>query len=131
MKKILSFLLVALCLITACRKKNNSAEVTTVAGTGTMNFVDGKGADASFSNLMGLAIDPADNIYVADATNNRVMRYINGAAQGSIVVGGNRHGPQPNQLYNPVGLSFDRHGNLYVVEYGNHRVQKFNINLNA
>jgi DNA-binding beta-propeller fold protein YncE len=59
------------------------------------------------------------------------MRWMKGATQGNIIVGGNGRGEQSNQLNRPVGLSFDRHGNLYVVDYGNHRVQKFNIDRNA
>jgi DNA-binding beta-propeller fold protein YncE len=66
-------------------------------------------------------------VYVADQGNARIMRWVKGATQGSVIVGGNGGGGQSNQLNVPVGLSFDRHGNLYVVDYGNHRVQKFNI----
>jgi DNA-binding beta-propeller fold protein YncE len=55
------------------------------------------------------------------------MRWMKGATQGNIIVGGNGEGEQSNQLNGPVGLSFDRHGNLYVVDNENHRVQKFNI----
>jgi hypothetical protein len=59
------------------------------------------------------------------------MRWVKGATQGSVIVGGNGEGGQSNQLNRPVGLSFDRHGNLYVVDYRNHRVEKFNIDSNA
>jgi hypothetical protein len=60
------------------------------------------------------------------------MRWVKGATQGSVIVGGNGvGGGQSNQLNVPVGLSFDRHGNLYVVDNGNDRVQKFNIDSNA
>lgn len=54
-----------------------------------------------------------------------------GAKQGSVVVGGNGRGAQPNQLYNCWYLSFDRQGNLYVSDYNNHRIQKFNIAPNS
>jgi hypothetical protein len=59
------------------------------------------------------------------------MRWVNGTTQGSVIVGGNDEGEQPNQLNGPVGLSFDQHGNLYVVDPGKDRVQKFNIDSNA
>jgi sugar lactone lactonase YvrE len=64
---------------------------------------------------------------VADSGNARIMRWMKGATQGNIIVGGIGQGEQSNQLNYPIGLSFDRHGNLYVVDRGNHRVQKFNI----
>jgi hypothetical protein len=68
---------------------------------------------------------------VADGWNARIMRWVKGATQGSIIVGGNGRGVQSNQLNDPIGLSFDRHGILYVVDWGNARVQKFNIDSNA
>jgi hypothetical protein len=55
------------------------------------------------------------------------MRWVKGATQGSVIVGGNGRGEQSNQLNQPIGLSLDQPGNLYVVEAGNDRVQKFNI----
>jgi DNA-binding beta-propeller fold protein YncE len=68
---------------------------------------------------------------VDDGGNDRIMRWVKGATQGSVIVGGNGGGGQSNQLNGPMGLSFDRHGNLYVVEWGKRRVQKFNIDSNA
>ncbi|CAF5022701.1 unnamed protein product, partial [Rotaria sp. Silwood1] len=79
----------------------------------------------------GVVVDQLGTVYVADGWNHRIMRWPNGAKQGSVIVGGNGRGGQSNQLNYPTGLSFDRHGNLYVVDYGNHRVQKFNTDSNA
>ncbi|CAF2109237.1 unnamed protein product, partial [Rotaria magnacalcarata] len=59
--------------------------------------------------------------------NNRVMRWTQGATQGTVIAGGNGRGAGANQLNVPTGLSFDRHGNLYVVDAGNHCVQRFSI----
>ncbi|CAF4343683.1 unnamed protein product, partial [Rotaria sordida] len=61
----------------------------------------------------------------------RIMRWIKGATQGAVIIGGKGEGEESNQLNGPVGLSFDRYGNLYVVDNENHRVQKFNIDSNA
>ena len=79
------------------------------------------------SSPQGVVVDQLDTVYVADCGNARIMRWMKGATQGNIIVGGNGEGEQSNQLNGPIGLSFDRHGNLYVVDCGNHRVQKFNI----
>ncbi|CAF2108453.1 unnamed protein product, partial [Rotaria magnacalcarata] len=62
-----------------------------------------------------------------DALNNRVMRWTQGATQGTVIVGGNGLGAAANQFHAPLGLSFDRHGNLYAVDQNNHRVQRFSI----
>ncbi|CAF5087513.1 unnamed protein product, partial [Rotaria socialis] len=66
-------------------------------------------------------------LYVAESKNDRVMRWVQGAKQGTLLVGGNSRGAEANQLGSPLGLSFDRQGNLYVAEYGNNRVQRFSI----
>ncbi|CAF5149418.1 unnamed protein product, partial [Rotaria sp. Silwood1] len=78
----------------------------------------------------GVVVDQLDTVYVADAGNDRIMRWPKGATQGSVIIGGNGKGEQSNQLHWPVGLSFDRHGNLYVVDWGNQRVQKFDLQFN-
>ncbi|CAF3126277.1 unnamed protein product, partial [Rotaria sp. Silwood2] len=49
------------------------------------------------------------------------MRWSQGVNQGTIIVGGNGQGSQPNQLSRRLGLSFDREGNLYVSDNQNHR----------
>ena len=69
-------------------------------------------------------VDLLGTVYVADHYNHRVIRWLKGATEGSVVI--DSHG-QPNQLNLPWDLSFDRQNNLYVVDYGNHRLQKFNI----
>ncbi|CAF2712728.1 unnamed protein product, partial [Rotaria sp. Silwood2] len=78
----------------------------------------------------GVVVDQLGTVYVADARNDRIMRWPKGATQGSVIVGGNGRGEQSNQLNWPFGLSFDRHGNLYVVDCGNHRVQRFDLQSN-
>ncbi|CAF3411413.1 unnamed protein product [Rotaria socialis] len=75
----------------------------------------------------GLFVDALGTLYVAESKNDRVMRWVQGAKQGTLIVGGNGRGAGANQLNSPLGLSFDRHGNLYVAEYGNNRVQRFSI----
>ncbi len=64
---------------------------------------------------------------LADTYNHRVMRWLEGSREGSIIIGGNGCGQQPNQFNYLTGLSFDRQGNLYVVDYNNYRIQKFDI----
>ncbi len=74
-----------------------------------------------------MIIDLLGTVYVADYSNHRAMSWYNGAIQGSVTVGGNGQGTQPNQLNNLQGLSFDRHGNLYVAGGINNRIQPFRI----
>ncbi|CAF2072465.1 unnamed protein product, partial [Rotaria magnacalcarata] len=72
-------------------------------------------------------VDMLGTLYVAEYGNHRVMRWTQGANQGTVIVGGNGGGAGANQFNSAIGLSFDRHGNLYVADWGNHRVQRFSI----
>ncbi|CAF2108053.1 unnamed protein product, partial [Rotaria magnacalcarata] len=88
----------------------------------------GQGEGSALTQLnypQGLFVDTLGTLYVADTGNNRVMRWTQGAKQGTVIVGG--YGAGANQLNWPMGLSFDRHGNLYVADLSNHRVQRFSI----
>ncbi|CAF4280841.1 unnamed protein product, partial [Adineta steineri] len=70
-------------------------------------------------------VDDLGQIYVVDFGSHRVMRWCKEKKEGEIVVGKNRQGNQPNQLYFPRGLSFDDEENLYILDANNYRIQKF------
>jgi uncharacterized protein (TIGR03437 family) len=58
------------------RKVSTSGIITTYAGTGSLGF-SGDGGDAVNARLnwpMGMAVDPAGNLYVADYGNQRIRR---------------------------------------------------------
>jgi len=57
------------------RKITATGQVTTLAGDGaTAGIVNGTGAAARFNNPYGVAVDGAGNMYVADASNNRIRK---------------------------------------------------------
>ena len=68
-----------------------------------------------------------ESVYVVDQGNDRVMRWLRDAKEGSVIVGGNGRGSRDNQFNRPSGILFDRQGNLYVVDYDNHRVERFSV----
>jgi len=90
----------------------------------------------------GLALDPSDDLYVADVDNNRVLEYTNplttdttadivfgqsnfassGCNQGATTAGA-------GTLCNPAGVAIDSHENLYVADDENHRVLEYNTPL--
>src|ERR1700743_3836444 len=72
MKKNPTIILIALLFASACRYP--AREVTTYAGNGTLGYADGNVNDAQFSNPMGLAVDMAGNVYLADSRNNRIRK---------------------------------------------------------
>jgi serine/threonine-protein kinase len=128
MKRNLSFLLVAISFITACNKKNTSPRVTTFAGNGAMGFADGKATDASFSNLMGIAIDSAGNTYVADSRNNRIRKVsFNGTV--TTLAGSGKDGSADGKgvsasFFFPVAVAAGANGNVYVADTHNSLIRK-------
>jgi hypothetical protein len=61
--------------------------VTTIAGTAqTFGFADGTGAAAQFASLFGVAVDSADNVYVADRDNGLIRKVVPNSALTSGVV---------------------------------------------
>jgi sugar lactone lactonase YvrE len=95
---------------------------TIVAGTG----VAGAGFDQLYQPW-GIYVDESDNdaLYVADFLNNRVMKWLPGATNGTIVAGGNGAGALYTQLYYPTYVFVDSFGTIYVSEYTNQRVTKW------
>ncbi len=56
------------------RKITPDGTVSTFAGTGTAGATDGIWSSAQFNSPTGIAVDDADNIYVADYGNNKIRK---------------------------------------------------------
>jgi sugar lactone lactonase YvrE len=63
----------------------------------------------------GLAVDSADNVYVADLGSGSVFRFTPTGTKTTFTSG----------LSSPRSLAFDRNGVLYVGEFGTHDIVKF------
>ncbi|MGN6603931.1 MAG: gliding motility-associated C-terminal domain-containing protein [Ginsengibacter sp.] len=74
---------------------------------------------------IGICIDAAGNLYIADELNQRVQKWAPEATFGVTVAGGNGKGNSANQFNDPYDVAVDALGNLYVVDWLNNRVQKF------
>jgi sugar lactone lactonase YvrE len=79
-------------------------------------------APGQFFDPEGIAIDGQGNVYVSEATNNRIQKLTRDGK--SIAVFGGPQGDAPGQFNSPFGISLDRIGNLYVADLNNNRVQK-------
>ncbi len=112
------------------RKITPAGVVSTVAGAIDLDgSADGTGAAARFSFPYGLAIDGADNLYVADR-NNCMIRKITPAGSVTTLAGSpNIHGFADGtgaaaHFSGPEGVAVDKAGNVYVADYYNCTIRK-------
>src|SRR2546425_11373876 len=116
------------------RKVSAAGIITTVAGRGTGQS-SGDGGPATLAELiqpLGVAVDPAGNVYIADEGSNRI-RKVNTAGIISTIAGNGKQGfdgdggPATSaSLYEPSGVAVDLAGNVYISDAGNFRIRKVN-----
>ncbi|CAF1363810.1 unnamed protein product, partial [Adineta steineri] len=88
---------------------------------------NGSGSGANqFNSPRTVLVVSSGALYISDAGNNRVTRWLPNATGGTTVVGGTL-GTASNQLNFPETILFDKNGNLLVVDRGNNRIQLFNL----
>ena len=98
------------------------------AATSGLTVAGGNGAGSAANQLalpLNVAVDADGNVYVADASNDRVQKWAPGASSGVTVAGGNGAGSAANQLFGPGFLAVDADGNVYVTDGNNNRVQEW------
>jgi len=114
------------------RKVNASGVITTIAGNGTSGFSgDGGAATAARLNYpSGVAVDAAGNIYIADASNQRI-RKVNTSGIMSTIAGrgimgfsGDGGAGTAAELDYPRGITVDGSGNVYFADQLNNRIRK-------
>jgi streptogramin lyase len=110
------------------RKIDPKGEVTTLAGGTAPGSADGTGTSASFNHPMGVAVDAAGIVYVAD-TANHLIRRITPKGEVTTLAGGGK-GSAANGLgaaasFNwPTGIAVDGSGNIYVADSANLMIRK-------
>src|SRR5271155_3608762 len=63
------------------------------------------------------------NLYVADQSNHRIVKWKSGATSGQVVVGGNQQGSGDHQLSNPYDVIIDKErDSLIICDLSNRRV---------
>ena len=134
------------------RKVDAAGVISTVAGSGEVGFGEGgyggDGGPAVAAQLdwpIGVAVDGAGNLYIADYLNHRI-RKVDAAGVISTVAGdgtrgygevgfgevgfgeggfGGDGGPAvAAQLNRPAGVALDGAGNLYIADSGNDRIRR-------
>jgi sugar lactone lactonase YvrE len=112
----------------AIRKIAPDGSVTTIAGNGKPGFADGPGALARFNGPVGIAVDDAGIVYVADTYNDRIRRI---ALDGSVstVAGNGQPGEADGAARDagfdtPAAVAVARDGTLFVADTGNHAIRR-------
>lgn len=137
------------------RVVNTSGYINTFAGNGTPAYL-GDGAAATSAELyspLGVACDPAGNVYIADA-RNYVVRKVNAVSGVITTIAGTNasdnyidgksdytYGNGQNGdaftgggiatgagIYAPYGIAVDEAGNLLVAEYFDHLIRRVSAN---
>ena len=108
--------------------------ISTIAGTAGSNSYggdSGPAAKALFNGPLGVALDSAGNVYVADTGNERVRKIIVLTGIIQTVVGSGTDGftgdggsATSAELFAPYGIAFDSKGTMYIADSANGAVRK-------
>ena len=111
-------------------RKVSSGVITTVAGNGATSFAGdgGPAIGAQMNQPYGVAVDAADNLYVADSYNNRIRKVSSGvittvAGNGSQGFSGDGSSATAAELSKPFGVAVDSAGEVYIADTFNYRVR--------
>ena len=96
-------------------RKVSNGVITTVAGNGTLGSSgdNGPATSAELAGPVGVAVDAAGNLYIADFSSNRVRKVSNGVIT-----------TVASQLSNPNAVAVDAAGNVYIAEMYNALILK-------
>ncbi|MBI5030660.1 MAG: cadherin-like beta sandwich domain-containing protein [Chloroflexi bacterium] len=116
--------------------KANGASADGVLGQADFTAIGGGLGQNRLNQPMGIAMTSSGTLFVADFSNNRVVRFDNAAskangANADAVLGqadfaSNTGATTQNGMRQPFGAACDNQGHLYVSDTNNHRILIFN-----
>ncbi|MGA8108193.1 MAG: Ig-like domain repeat protein, partial [Acidobacteriaceae bacterium] len=137
------------------RKVDASGTITTLAGSANSGYLGdgGAGPQAELYSPLGVACDPAGNVYIADARNYVIRKVsaatgvittvagdngvsVYGDGKGTFSYGNGQNGDNYSGggiatgagIYAPYGIAVDQAGNLLIAEYFDHIIRKVTAN---
>lgn len=110
-------------------KVTQEGVVTLIAGSGDSGNTDGTGTEVLFNHQANdIAIDHADNVYLADGGNNSIRKITPQGVVSTLAGSGSRgykDGTGTEAVFDfPSGITVDTSGNLYVSDKYNYRIRK-------
>ncbi len=106
--------------------------ISTIAGNGTAGYSGdgGAGTSAQLNNPMGVAVDSAGNVYIADELNSTIRKVTPSgtittlAGNGKSGFSGDGGPATSAQLNAPQGVAVDASGNVFIADTSNRRVRR-------
>lgn len=102
--------------------------VSTLAGSGSLGFKDGKGTTAEFKLPRGITVARDGKIYVSDDGNNSIRKV---TAEGEVttlagngIIGFVDGNGATAKFFGVSGITTDAAGNIYVADVGNNSIRK-------
>jgi sugar lactone lactonase YvrE len=117
------------------REYSVAGVLTTFAGSGVEGYSgdNGPATAAELDSPEGLALDAAENLYIADS-HNHCIREVAATGMITTVAGtgvagfsGDEGQASAAQFDLPTALAFDSTGNLYVADTDNHRIRRIAV----
>jgi sugar lactone lactonase YvrE len=110
------------------KKITPDGEATVFAGAGNIGFKYGKGSNAQFNNISGLATDASGNVFVADGNNSAIRKITPDGTvttiAGNGVIGFADGEGKDARFYQPFDIAVDAKGAIYVSDQKNNRIRK-------
>jgi len=116
------------------KKVNTAGIITTIAGNGGLGYTGdgGPATDATFSEIFGVAVDGAGNVFIADG-GNLVIRKIDVSGIVTTIAGTGLPGYSGDggpataaTLFAPSGVAVGKTGLVYVCDQYNSVIRKIN-----
>ena len=113
------------------RVVNKKGVIRTYAGSGIAGFQGdaGPALKAQLDKPFGIALDEAENLYIADRNNNRVRKVspegiiTTVAGDGGFFFMGDNGPAYRASVAAPTGVAVDKKGNLYIADRNNNRIR--------
>lgn len=113
------------------RKITPDGLVSTFAGGGKLNNLDGIGTNSGFNLPSGITVDAIGNLYVADAGNHNIRKITTSGVVttfSGIGVSGEKNGLLSEASFNsPFGIAIDTFGNIFIADTYNQKIRKISF----